>query len=262
MPLDIYSLLLLLSVGFVSGLFISICSGTAAGIMIPFLTVFFGHSIHKSIGISLFIDGLVGLTAGLIFFKNKKTQLKSVVPIIIFSVFGAVVGSFFTSSAPETGLNIYIGLLLLVFGVILMYNGVQKNVDFIRSKYSFDFLKKNKKIVFIVGGFLVGLFSGFTGFGGAAFVAIGLIFILDFDLHTAIGTSLLVMFFIAGSGSIGHILRNEFIYEIALVSGGAAVVGALSGSLFANRIDEDKLGRVIGLLLLVLGLILLARLVF
>ena len=183
-------------------------------------------------------------------------------PIIVFSIMGAVIGSFFTSSAPETGLNIYIGILLLVFGIVLMYNGVQKNVDFIKSKYSFDFLKKNKTLVFVVGGFLVGLFSGFTGFGGAAFVAVGLIFILDFDLHTAIGTSLLVMFFIATSGTIGHVIRNDFIFDVGLISGMAAITGALAGSLFANKINEDKLGRIIGLLLLTLGILLFFRLLF
>ncbi len=259
MSIDITIIILLIFAGFTSGLFIGICSGTAAAIMIPFLTVFLGNSIFKSIGTSLSIDSLVGLTAGLMFFKNKKVKLKSTAPIIISAVIGAVTGSFFTSKSSETGLNIYIGVVLLIFGINLMYNGVQKNVDYVKSKYSFDFFKKHKMLVFIIGGFLIGLMSGFTGFGGAAFVAIGLVFILDYNLHSAIGTSLLMMFFIAGAGAIVHIARDEFILSQASFAIPAAVVGAMFGSLFANKINEDILGRIIGFLMLFLGIAVFAR---
>lgn len=256
---DILVALSLLIAGFISGLFLGICSGTAAGIMIPFLTVFLGNTIHKSIGTSLSIDSLVGLTAGLIFFRNKKVKLKSTFPIILSAVIGAVIGAFFTSKSSETGLNIYIGVILLIFGLNLMYNGVQKNVDFVKSKYSFDLFKKHKILVFISGGFLIGLISGFTGFGGGAFVVIGLVFILDYNLHSAIGTSLLIMFFIAGTGTIVHIARDEFILSQASIAIPAAVFGAAIGSLFANKINENILGRLIGVLMFVLGIAIFAR---
>jgi len=93
-------------------------------------------------------------------------------------------------------------------------------------------------------------------------VALFLIFILGYDLHTAIGTSLIMMFFIAGSGAIGHFLNNEVIVSAALIAGCAAVVGAMSGSIVANKVDENKLGRLIGVIFLVLGIALLLNLLF
>jgi len=260
MHLDIYSIIFLLSAGFGSGLFVSICSGTAAGYMIPILTIL-GSSIHKSIGTSLFVDSLVGLSAGLIFLKKGKTKVRSVLPVIFFSAIGAFIGSFFTSYAPERGLNIYILIVLFVFGINLMYNGYTKNIDFIKSKYSFTFFKKYKTYIFVILGFSLGFSSGLTGFGGAGLLALGFIFVFDYDLHTSIGTSLIIMFFLAGFGAIGHVALNEFIWEAGLIAGLAAVIGASVGSLFANKINEDILARVIGLIMLVLGFIFLYQIV-
>ncbi len=259
MAFDPISILILLIAGFASGLFVSICSGTAAAYIIPILTIFLGKSIHKTIGTSLFVDSIISLIAGIIFLRKGKARFKEVILLIILASIGAFFGSFFTSRAPESGLNLYFGIVLFLFGINLIYNGVQKNVDFIKSKYSFSFFKKYKIPVFIIGGFFVGFVSGFTGFGGAGFIALALFFILDYDLHTAIGTSLIVMFFLAGSASFSHFLREEFILDAALISGSAAVFGAIIGSLYANRIDEEKLGGVIGFILVIIGIVLFAR---
>ncbi len=262
MVIDGYLILLLFAAGFGSGLFISICSGTAAGYMIPILTIFAGKSVHESIGTSLFVDSIVGLSSGLIFLKKGKTLLKPLIPLIISSAIGAFIGSFFTSYAPERGLNIYIGVVLLVFGVNLVYNGFQRNVDFVKSKYSFTFFKKHKLLVLITAGLIIGIMSGFTGFSGAGFIAIGLIFIYDYDLHTAIGSSLVVMFFLAGTGTVGHIISNEIIWVAVIIAGIGAVIGSFIGSNFANKINEDILGRIIGFIMLVLGVAIFIRLFF
>ena len=262
MPTDLIMLFFLFLTGFTSGLFVSICSGTAASFMIPILTVFLGKSIHKSIGTSLFLDSIIGISAGLFFLRKGKTKLKVVIPIIVTSSIGAVIGSFFTSYAPERGLNIYFGVVLILFGISLMYNGYQKNVDFIKSKYSFTFLKKHKFILLLISGFIIGILSGLTGFGGAGFIAIGLIFIFDFDLHTAIGTSLIAMFFLAGFGALGHIVLDEFFWDAALIAGSGGLIGALTGSFFANKINEDILGRAIGVIMMILGIVIFLRLIF
>jgi len=75
------------------------------------------------------------------------------------------------------------------------------------------------------------------GIGGV--VALVLMLILDYDIHTAIGTALLSIMFISGAGAIGHV--------------------AVFGSFAANKINEEKLGRIVGVLILVMGIILLFR---
>jgi uncharacterized membrane protein YfcA len=106
-------------------------------------------------------------------------------------------------------------------------------------------------------GAVIGFLSGFTGMGSSGAMTILLIFVLGYDLHTAIGTSLLMMFFIAGAGGIGHGFQGHVLWEVALIAGLGAVVGAGSGSLFANKINEERLGRTIGAIIVFLGIVFL-----
>ena len=104
---------------------------------------------------------------------------------------------------------------------------------------------------------MIGAISGFSGMGGSRMVAMVLIFVLGYGIHLAIGTSLIMMVFIAGSGAIGHAINGEVILAAALICAPSAGLGALSGSMIANRIDEDKLGRIIGVIILVLGIVIM-----
>ena len=83
--------------------------------------------------------------------------------------------------------------------------------------------------------------------------------ILDYDIHTAIGTALLSIMFISGTGAIGHVINNEVLFSAGFIAGSAAIVGAFFGSFAANKINEEKLGRIVGGLILFMGIILLFR---
>jgi uncharacterized membrane protein YfcA len=71
-----------------------------------------------------------------------------------------------------------------------------------------------------------------------------------------------MMFFITGSGAIGHSLINNILLDSALIAGLGAVIGAGSGSLLANKIDEDRLGKLIGFILIIIGSIFLIKLYY
>jgi len=64
-----------------------------------------------------------------------------------------------------------------------------------------------------------------------------------------------MMLFIAGSGALSHGFQNEVIGEVALISVVGAIMGASFGLLYVNRIDEEKLGRIIGLIITILGIL-------
>jgi len=130
-----------------------------------------------------------------------------------------------------------IAFVLIIFGINLLINGVKKNIEYVESKISFTWFKNNKTYSLIIFGTLIGFASGFTGMG-----------------------SLLMMFFITGSGAIGHGFIGNFIFDVALIAGMGAVIGAASGSLIANRFDENKLGRLIGAILTIIGVIFMIKL--
>jgi len=257
---DYINTFLFFTTGLGSGIYVGIASGTAEAFIIPILTLVIGSSIYQAIGTSLFFYFSIGLTAGLIFFRKGNVNFKPVIILSICGVISAFIGTNFTTGAPESVLKVLIAFVLIIFGINLLINGVKKNVEYIEKKIKFTWFKNNKTYSLIIFGTLIGFASGFTGMGSSGAVTMVLIFILGYNLHTAIGTSLLMMFFITGSGAIGHGFIGNFIFDVALIAGLGAVIGAASGSLIANRFDENKLGRLIGAILTIIGVVFLIKL--
>ena len=256
---DYLTFIILIVSGFGSGLFVGIGSGTTAAIMITCLTVLLNHSVHDAIGTSLLIEGVICGIAGLVFLRKDNVSLRPVFLLILAGSIGSFLGSRFTSVTPESGLLFFMGSLLILMGGTFIIKGLQKNIDYIESKINVESLRENKIAFFIIFGFIAGFGSGFSGMGIGGVIALVLILILGYKIHTAIGTSLVMMFFISGSGSIGHILSNEIVIRAAILAGSAAALGSVSGALVANKINEDKLGRLIGFIIVILGIAIFFR---
>ncbi len=258
--MDEYSVILgILIAGFGSGLSVGMGSGTASPIIIPILTLLMSVSIHQAIGTSLFVDSIIGCTAGVLFLFHSRADLKTVLFLGVPGVLGAIIGSHFTSSASETGLNLFLGLIVIFIGINFLVNGIQKNLDLIQDRIDFIWFRENSKLFFPIFGVVLGGVSGFLGIGVGGIIALILIFVVQYDIHTAIGTSLLIMSLIAGSGAIGHIMAGEIVWNAVIFASTGAVIGALSGSMFANRINSDMLGRILGGIILVLGFLITMR---
>ena len=78
--------------------------------------------------------------------------------------------------------------------------------------------------------------------------------LLGYSLHQAIGTSTVIMALTTASATVGHAMIGHLPY---LAIGGIAtgtVVGSFTSARLANRLDEHRLGKIIALILGVLGL--------
>lgn len=247
-------------VGCGCGIVVGIASGTAEAFMIPFVTIVLLQSVHQAIGTSLLVDCIIGGVAGIIFFLKGNVNARPISLLVISGVVASILGSMFTRGTSEYGLKLLIAFVLIGLGAALLRGGIKKNVKYVNSKLNFSWFQKQKHMSLLFFGALIGFSSGFTGMGSSGAMTFVLIFIMGYDLHTSIGTSLLMMFFIAGSGALTHGLRGEILSSVALFACIGALVGAIYGSLFANRIDEDKLGRAIGFIITLLGLLVLIEL--
>lgn len=244
-----------------SGVYIGIASGTAEPFIIPLMTILVSASIYQAIGTSLFVDCVIGLVAGLIFFKKGHVNLKPVAILAVTGVIFAFIGTFFSQGAREGDLKLLIAIVLIMFGIVLLRGGVKKNVDYVNDKVNIEWFRKHRQLVFLLSGSIIGFASGFTGMGSSGAMTIILIFVMGYDLHTSIGTSLMMMSFIGFTGAVAHGSLGHIVLESALIAGVGAAVGAASGSFFANKVNEDLLGRVIGGIITLLGLIVLIELI-
>lgn len=241
-------------VGCGSGIYVGVASGTAEPFIIPLMTIIIGSSIYQAIGTNLFIDCMIGLSAGIIFLSRGHVKLKPVLILAVTGVVFAFIGSFFSTGARESDLKFLIAIVLILFGIMLIRGGVKKNIELVENNVNLSSLRNHKGVSFLFFGSVIGFSSGFVGMGSSGAITILLIFIMGYDLHTAIGTSLIMMFFIAFSGMVVHgFVLNHIIFQSAIIAGIGAVIGGVAGSLFANRINEDLLGRVIGLIITLLG---------
>ena len=255
---DLISTVLTFITGFGSGIYVGIASGTAEPFIIPLITVLLGSTIYNAIGTSLFVDCVIGLIAGLVFFRKGQVKIKPVILLGVSGVCCSLVGSYFSTETPESNLKILIAIVLILFGYMLLRGGIKKNVEIINQKVNFTRFQHHKNISLLVFGGLIGFASGFTGMGSSGSMTIILIFVMGYSLHQAIGTSLMLMFFIAGAGSSAHSFQGNILIQSALIAALGAAIGATGGSLFANRIDEDKLGRTIGVIIICVGIVFLA----
>ncbi|MEF8879523.1 MAG: sulfite exporter TauE/SafE family protein [Candidatus Thermoplasmatota archaeon] len=244
------------------GVFVSTAAGTSGTLLIPFLTIFFGYSAYKVIGSSLTVDCIIGVVAGLIYLKNEDIEIRPTLLLPLFGVIGALIGSQFTSSTPEFGLKVLIGVALIFIGVNFVIKGVRKNVDYLHSKLDFQYFKRHKTFSFVFLGIIVGFISGFIGLGGSRMIAFVLIFVMGYGFRESVGMSMIMMIFIAGTGAISHSLGGEINFIIVVIAGVGAATGALIGSNFAHRIDEEKLSRIAGLIIAFIGLFMIIKTFF
>lgn len=259
MQLDYLTLFILSLFGLGSGLFVGTAAGTAATFLIPALTLIAGYTTHQAIGTSLGVDCIIGIIAGLTFLKNKFVELRSSFLLVVSGVIGAIIGSQFTSRAPESLLSILIAAFLLFIGFNFIRRGVRRNVELVEQRIQFNFFRKHTFFSLILLGTTIGLISGFIGIGGSRMLTIILIFVLGFSLHQAIGTSLIMMIFIAGTGSISHGFSTNISLTGFVVVGLFAGIGAFIGSNIASEINEDKLARIVGVIIMILGIVILLR---
>lgn len=113
--------------------------------------------------------------------------------------------------------------------------------------------------IYLVVGAIVGANAGFIGGGGGTITMPILIYTftllgypLNASVHTAVGTSLFLIFVSALSGSLVHISRNSVYFKIFGVLACAGVVGAWVGGVLSVRIDGDVFKKLLAVMLLLL----------
>jgi hypothetical protein len=220
----------------------------------PIVLLFFDYDVFTLIGISLALDVFVSLAAFLAYKRYKHLDLRVGSYLSILAVLGAIAGSLVSRSISNTHLLGVTSLITAFTGLILF----RKKSD--TKKQAHDKEKYSKARFWIAIGLspFVGFLGGSLGAAGGVTILLLLIFVLNFEIHNAIGTSVFVMFFIALFGSSAHIYSigiNNFQWGLLFL----AIIGGVLGSLFsariANLLKEQNLNKLVGIILFLLGIV-------
>lgn len=260
--MDVFSIIVVLIAGIGAGVITGLVGASAVMVMAPLLILLLKMDPYLAIGISLGTDVVASIVAGRIYWKNKHVNLHPIIFLIFFSFAGIVIGSYASTFMNAMELSGATGIAALITGILfLKKKNLHKNKSNFLEKLRLKFRKK-KNVWLSIIGLIVGLDVGIFGTGGGMIMLLVLVFILDYEMHYAIGTSIIVMSLMAFTGGVVHYYYAPFSLPFLGIACVGAFIGARYSSIFANHLPEYKLKKYAGIILIVLGILLTTKIFF
>lgn len=223
---------------------------SAAAIISPMLITFLGFDPYEAVGISLASDVLASAISAYTYGKNKNLDIKNGLVMLASVLVFTLIGSYVASLVPSTTMGSFSVFMTLILGIKFIVKPVMTTKAALESKS-----QKQKVIQSLLCGCLIGFICGFIGAGGGMMLLLILTSVLEYELKTAVGTSVFIMAFTAFTGAASHMYIGGFPdIEALLVCVVATLLGARIAALFANKAEPKVLNQVTGVVLTVLGL--------
>lgn len=234
--------------GLLAGIATGLVGLSAATIIAPLFATVLGMNPYVAIGIALFSDIFASAISAVTYYKNKNINMKKALPLAIPVVIFCIVASILSRDTDPYNLNSALNIFVCVLGIRFIVYPVQ-------SGNSKAILKGPKLLMIqtIIWGVIIGLISGWFGGGGGLSMLAVLTMLLGYGLKEGVGTSVFIMIFTAFVGSITHIIIGSTFILPLIITSISAFIGANLASVFANKVTELTLNRVVGSFLIVYG---------
>jgi hypothetical protein len=271
---NVLSLVALVAIGVCSGAVTGLIGASGVLVVVPALTLVLGLPIHAAIGTSLAVDVIASAVVSYVYYRMGNIELRSGVGLALGAVLGAQAGSRFAAMVPSARLGRAFGFFLIVAGAgrlsgkgllgLLHPSDASRKVEPSRGtgskpRTSVEF----KRVAFsIIVGFLLGILSGIFGAGGGILFLLTLILLLKYPIHKAVGTSTLMMAVTALSGAIAYALNGYISFLAAALVGAGTIAGGRIGAVYANKVPEETLSKIIGAIFVALGVFMIAEQLF
>ena len=162
----------------------------------------------------------------------------------------AQIGAIATSYLSSNILEIFLALILLVtsFRMIVLKDNEIKNDN--------EFCEINIPLSILIGS-VAGFLSGLLGVGGGFILVPIMVLLLKIPVHTAVGTSLVIVIGLAASGAIRHWMMgnvNLLLVGILLIGG---VISSRYGAIVANKATTKQLRYIFCTVLVLFAILLL-----
>jgi uncharacterized membrane protein YfcA len=202
--MSVGSIIVMILIGIFTGMVTGLTGASGVMVVVPLVSMLLNFSIHESIGTSLIVDVISPLTISYVYYKHGNVDLKTGIWIAIGSIIGAQVGATFAAGIPEVGLGGAFGIFMAIMGVVIWKRGL--NHDSIENvmKNVVKFNTRAQRILTsLILGCAIGIMTGILGAGGGGMILLILVFVINYPLRVAIGTSALIMSIKAVSGVLG-----------------------------------------------------------
>ena len=213
------------------------------------LITFLGFEPYEAVGISLASDVLASAISAYTYKKNDNLDIKNGLVMLVTVLIFTLVGSYIATLVPQTTMGNFSVFMTLILGIKFIVKPVMTTKE-AREKKS----QKEKNIQSLICGCIIGFICGFIGAGGGMMLLLILTSVLQYELKTAVGTSVFIMTFTAFTGACSHFALGGMPNMLALIICVlATLLGARIAALFANKADAKTLNIATGVVLTILG---------
>ena len=169
--------------------------------------------------------------------KNKNLDIRNGLLMMAAVLAFTVVGSYVASLVPSRTMGSFSVLMTMLLGIKFIIRPVMTTREAMQ-----NVSKKKRMVQSIVCGAFIGMICGFVGAGGGMMMLLILTSVMGYELKTAVGTSVFIMAFTALTGAVSHF----------------TLLFAQIAAKIANKSKPETLNRVVGVVLVVLGVVILA----
>jgi uncharacterized membrane protein YfcA len=213
----------------------------AAFILIP-VFIALGIDVHIAMATALLLNSIAMIFASYRFIKNRLVMWKVAIPILVVAIALSPAGAY-----ASHGLNrdvllwLFVAFLLFAAGMMLFYKPKQKETESAKARQ-------------VLSGVLVGAFAGFLGgllgVGGGNFIVPVLVW-LGYNPKKASATTSFIVIFSSFSGFLGHVTIGSVSMPLLGFTAVGSALGAVMGAwLMTEKLKQDQVKRIIGIVLL------------
>ena len=252
--LMVEKVLVCLLAGLGAGLGTGFAGMSAAAVISPMLITFLGMEPYEAVGIALASDVLASAASAWTYGKNKNLDIRNGLLMMAAVLAFTVVGSYVASLVPSRTMGSFSVLMTMLLGIKFIIRPVMTTREAMQ-----NVSKKKRMVQSIVCGAFIGMICGFVGAGGGMMLLLILTSVMGYELKTAVGTSVFIMAFTALTGAVSHFTIGGLPdgWTLALCMAFTLLFAQIAAKI-ANKSKPETLNRVVGVVLVVLGVVILA----
>ncbi len=249
---------LAVAAGLLIGLSLGALGGGGSILTVPVLIYLLGQRPHQATTASLIVVGLAALIGALPHARAGRARIRTGLVFGLLGVAGSYAGSVASAAVPADVLLAGFGVLMLVVAATMI---LRRRMTSLSRPPGHPRAGTKRIIVVAATATGVGVITGFFGVGGGFVVVPALVLVLGFDMPAAAGTSLIVVAVDSAAALAARAGHAMFALDWRLVApfAAAAVLGTLTGTSVAGRVNPQRLGAAFTALILLVAVYTVAR---
>nr|WP_294859091.1 sulfite exporter TauE/SafE family protein [uncultured Fluviicola sp.] len=254
-------------IGYFLALFVGLVLGTLGGggsiLAVPILVVFFQMQPQNATVYSLFIVGVTSLFGAVQHFKSKlihpKNALLFGIPAVISISLTRLLIVPIIPEIIQLGEQIVFKkdtFIMSLFAILM----ILASIPMIKGQKELSSGKKNRPIILVIFGLLIGFISGLVGAGGGFMIIPSLSIFMKVPIKNAIATSIVIIAINSLSGFTAELFTPHLKLNWVILLGFTliATAGLIVGLKLNHKIQSANLKKGFGIFVLLIGISILA----